>query len=112
ATLLVPELHRVERTQYGAPLRRAIKHRQLVWLDYLDENGNASQRHVRPLGLVYWGMTWTLVAWCELRNDHRLFRLDRIQAAELLEQRFTLEPHQSLETYIRQYEPDFTGMAF
>lgn len=112
ATLLVPGLHRVERTRYGAMMRRAIKHRQVVWLDYLDEQHHSSRRQINPLGLVYWGTAWTVVAWCQLRNDHRLFRLDRIQQAELLEETFDIAPHQSLEYYIRQYEPTFSGLAF
>jgi hypothetical protein len=33
--------------------------------------GAASERPVRPLGLVYWGKVWTLVAWCELRTAFR-----------------------------------------
>ena len=33
---------------------------------------------MRPLGLYYWGKTWTLAAWCELRGDFRNFRADRI----------------------------------
>lgn len=112
ATLLVPEMYRVERARHGAQLRRAIKHKQVVWLEYQDENKTSSSRDINPLGLVYWGAAWTLVAWCQLRNDHRLFRLDRIKTAELREQTFTVESHQTLETYIRQYKPDFTGLAF
>lgn len=112
ATLLVPELYRVERARHGALLRQAIKHQQVVWLEYQDEKEVSSNRRVNPLGLVYWGAAWTLVAWCQLRNDHRLFRLDRIQSAEVLDRTFEVASHQTLETYIRQYNPDFTGLAF
>ena len=31
-----------------------------------------------PAGLLYWGKVWTLSAWCELRNDFRGFRIDRV----------------------------------
>ena len=55
------------------------------WLDviYEDEDGKQSQRRLRPLGLYFWGKVWTLVAWCELREDFRNFRVDRF--AELSE---------------------------
>jgi predicted DNA-binding transcriptional regulator YafY len=43
-----------------------------------------TSRIVWPLGLVYWGAKWTLAAWCELRDDFRSFRVDRIQSAEIL----------------------------
>ena len=49
-------------------------------ITYEDEKGNESQRIVRPLGVWFWGKVWTAVCWCELRNDFRMFRLDRIIA--------------------------------
>lgn len=57
---------------------------ELLRLDitYCDEAGNGSDRVIRPLGLWFWGKVWTVVAWCELRNDFRMFRLDRISAME------------------------------
>jgi predicted DNA-binding transcriptional regulator YafY len=45
----------------------------------------ASDRVVRPLGLWFWGKVWTLVAWCELRDDFRMFRLDRIAEIDVLD---------------------------
>ena len=39
---------------------------------------------------------WTLAAWCELRGDFRNFRVDRIERAEPLEERFRDEPGRSL----------------
>ncbi len=47
---------------------------------YEDETGSATSRSVRPLGLWFWGKVWTVVCWCELREDFRMFRLDRIQS--------------------------------
>lgn len=47
-------------------------------LEYADKDGKPSSRVIRPLGLWFWGQTWTVVGWCELRNDFRMFRLDRI----------------------------------
>jgi predicted DNA-binding transcriptional regulator YafY len=51
-------------------------------LDYRDAAGVVTRRDVRPLGLWFWGRVWTLVAWCELRGDFRMFRTDRIAAME------------------------------
>lgn len=47
-----------------------------------------SERIIQPLGLVFWGETWTLGAWCELRGDFRSFRLDRIAEATPLADTF------------------------
>ena len=51
-------------------------------LDYADQHGSSSHRVIRPLGLWFWGKVWTVVGWCELRNDFRMFRLDRIKDME------------------------------
>ena len=63
-------------------LSEATGARLRLVLDYADGAGQATQRRVRPLGLWYWGRVWTLVAWCELRDDFRMFRVDRIASAE------------------------------
>jgi len=51
------------------------------------------------LTLAYWGMSWTLGAWCELRQDFRSFRVDRIAAARSLRSTFPDEPGKRLEDY-------------
>ena len=59
-------------------IEAATDGRRLLQMSYADEAGNATDRTVRPLGLWFWGKVWTLVAWCELRDDFRMFRVDRI----------------------------------
>ena len=83
-------------------LRRAVTEQRKARFDYTREDGGASLRTVRPLGLFYWGAVWTLVAWCELRNDHRNFRLDRMEELEILEETFAPEPGQTLEDFLKK----------
>ena len=59
-------------------LDRLIGARRLIVMTYQDANGTATRRVARPLGLWFWGRDWTLIAWCNLREDFRMFRLDRI----------------------------------
>lgn len=61
---------------------RAIELKIKLILAYEDVDGQVTGRQVRPLGLFFWGKVWTLVAWCELRDDFRMFRVDRIQDLE------------------------------
>ncbi|MDF1856636.1 WYL domain-containing protein [Pseudooceanicola sp.] len=77
---------------------RACNDRLRLHLRYLDEAGEASNRLVRPLGLYFWGKVWTLLAWCELRQDFRTFRLDRV-AAMTLGDRFRPERDKSAAAY-------------
>jgi predicted DNA-binding transcriptional regulator YafY len=55
---------------------------------------------VRPLGLWFWGKVWTLVGWCELREDFRMFRVDRIGAMALGEH-FPVEKDKTLAAFYR-----------
>lgn len=61
---------------------QAIELKIKLILAYEDVDGQVTGRQVRPLGLFFWGKVWTLVAWCELRDDFRMFRVDRIQDLE------------------------------
>jgi len=59
-------------------VRDAINGRKRLSMSYRDAGGDATERVVWPFTLFYWGFTWTLGAWCELREDFRSFRIDRI----------------------------------
>lgn len=83
-----------------AQLRQAIDQRQTVDLTYRREDGERAQRIVWPLGLVFWGNKWTLAGWCELRNDFRTFRLDRVLAITLRPTQFPDLPGRRFKDYI------------
>ena len=85
-------------------IRRAIGGRNLVELDYRDGLGSSTQRRVRPLGIFFWGDAWSVAAWCELRNDFRNFRLDRVAALVRLDERFPDESGKRLEDFLRKME--------
>lgn len=89
-----------ERDRLGE-LRAATTAQLKVQLAYADREGEPSERIVRPLALYFWGRTWTLGAWCELRGDFRNFRLDRIVDLGITEDRFALESPCTLEDYQR-----------
>ena len=89
------------RLRLGA-LREAVDARRKVRLGYLDLQGAASQRTVRPLGCIYWDTVWTLAAWCETRQGFRSFRVDRIEAFEVTDERFRDEPGKTLADLLRE----------
>ena len=82
-------------------LRQASESRRKLWLDYLDGNDVRSQRTVRPLACFYWQSVWTLAAWCEMRQDFRNFRVDRIQQATVSDEVFRDEPGRTLADLLR-----------
>lgn len=61
-----------------AALRAATWEEATVRFSYTDGKGTASVRNVDPLGIVYMQDTNMLMAWCHLRQDFRVFRLDRM----------------------------------
>jgi predicted DNA-binding transcriptional regulator YafY len=98
--LFVPDFH-IPKEQHAAmrAVRQGLDESKALDLDYGDESGQRTQRRVRPLGLFYWGRSWTLTAWCELRTDFRNFRLDRIVDARLGGP-FAPEPGRTLEDFL------------
>ena len=77
STIFAPGFHPYPVKLVG-PMRHAIDERHRITFAYTRQDGEHSTRTVKPLGLFFWGNTWTLVAWCELRDDFRNFRLDRM----------------------------------
>ncbi|MBV8749227.1 MAG: YafY family transcriptional regulator [Candidatus Eremiobacteraeota bacterium] len=80
-------------------VRRTIGEQRTLTIAYASEDGTRTTRTVRPLGLYFWGKVWTLVAWCELRDDFRTFRLDRIEDPRPGEP-FTDEPGKTLDVFL------------
>jgi len=105
--LVVPTVAGNQSEQTTAQLgsvRDAINGRKRFSMSYLDANGGATERVVWPLTLLYWGFSWTLGAWCELRNDFRSFRIDRIGEAEALLGQFPDESGKRLADYFAQID--------
>jgi len=64
-------------------IEQAIIERRVLRLEYEDRHGQASDRVVEPVAVLGLAPSWYLSAWCRLREDLRMFRLDRIRAAYL-----------------------------
>jgi predicted DNA-binding transcriptional regulator YafY len=99
--LLAPEDHFTEEISIDASeLRRAVRGLLKVQIDYRDAQERSTRRCVRPLALSFYGPVWLLAAWCELRQDFRSFRLDRMASAEVLEEPFRPEPGKTMQDYL------------
>ncbi|POA98298.1 MULTISPECIES: helix-turn-helix transcriptional regulator [Chromobacterium] len=71
-----------------AALRDAIRQQRKLALCYRDIKGDDSQRIVWPFAVGFFEKVQVLAAWCELRQDFRHFRCDRIQQCESLNERY------------------------
>jgi predicted DNA-binding transcriptional regulator YafY len=83
-------------------LSEAVQQRQRIAIDYRSHQDQASHRTVEPYGITGWKGHWYLVAYCCLRQDHRMFRLDRIQQMRRLTDSFERAEDFDYEAYIRE----------
>jgi predicted DNA-binding transcriptional regulator YafY len=90
-------------------LRQATEAKSKLRLHYRDLNEQASERTVRPLGCFYWDAVWILSTWCELRQDFRNFRVDRIESLQVSDDSFRDEPGRTLADLLRVEEVCLTS---
>ncbi len=85
-------------------IRSAIRSRQKLQIAYAKPNAPVTERVIRPLQMEYWGRVWTATCWCELRDDFRAFRVDRIRSLKVLAELFVEEQGKSLADYLEQVD--------
>jgi len=65
-----------------AVIRRAARKEQKLLTRYRDQEGQMTERVIWPLAISYLDTSDLVIAWCELRDDFRTFRLDRLRGTE------------------------------
>ena len=99
--LFAPDFGRRRSMVEQLPLiRQAIGDRRRLHFEYVRADGTESARTVRPLGLYFWGRKWTLAGWCEVRDDYRSFRPDRMSEVKMLEGVFDVNEGPNLEGFL------------
>jgi len=78
ATLLVGPRRGGEDRADLTVIRKTIRSERILDMHYSDEHGAVTTRRVWPFALSYLEQVRVMVAWCELRQDFRHFRTDRI----------------------------------
>ena len=68
-------------------VEQAVLDRRVVEIGYEDRMGVVTTRQVEPVAVVGSGEAWYLVGFCRLRQDQRVFRLDRIRQARVTDER-------------------------
>lgn len=87
-TLLVgPSSASVEAIDLGV-VRQAIRNERKLGFLYRDAGGAASERVVWPFALGFFDKVRVMVAWCEMRQDFRHFRTDRMSCLAVTDIRY------------------------
>ena len=71
-------------------IRHAIRDGRKMRIAYRDEEGRETLRVIQPFAVAYYVEATLVCAWCELRNDIRHFRTDRVGQAEVLDEGFAI----------------------
>jgi predicted DNA-binding transcriptional regulator YafY len=99
-TYAVPTQPPVPWTVSFSEIRECIRVRRKICINYIDENKQLTTRTLRPLALFFFSPVWLLAGWCQIRNDFRNFRLDRIQTLTLSEDIYDDDVSKNLHAYM------------
>ena len=105
ARLFVPS-PRAARPPHLTELRRAVRQRRVIRVTYRRQDGACSERALWPLGLFFWGVDWTLVGWCLMRESFRHFRVDRIGQLTVCDATYPDQKGRRLDDYFDALERD------
>jgi predicted DNA-binding transcriptional regulator YafY len=75
-----------------AAVLASLRDRTVAAVTYRDASGAATARHLEPLGVIFLGEGWLLIAYCRLRRAPRAFRLERVAAWTATDVRFEPRP--------------------
>lgn len=90
-------------------LRHATRNEQVIELDYSDVEGARTRRAIQPLAIVFFDRSLVVLAWCELREDYRSFRIDRIETMTRTERSFRPRRVAMLREYLDRLEQTAPG---
>lgn len=72
-------------------LEKSIQNKNAVQISYVNALGSASSRLVEPVALNYRWYAWYLLAYCQTKQDYRIFKLARISELEPTRTAFSKE---------------------
>lgn len=100
--LLLPPGNLVQGAEARLPeVRRAIRAERKVAIAYADKSGQETERVIWPFALAFFEAVRVVAAWCELRQDYRAFRADRITRLEVSETRYPRRRHALMQEWKR-----------
>ncbi len=87
-------------------IREACWQEKAIRIGYTDINNRQTERIILPLAITYTDSTLTVLAWCCLREDFRMFRIDRISSVETTDTSFRPRRVALLRDYMRSLQEE------
>jgi predicted DNA-binding transcriptional regulator YafY len=86
---------------YLTTIQKSITNKQILYIEYTNNNSEKSQREIEPIGLTFYSNQWHLVAWCWIRKDYRDFKVNQIGFLKNLNENFRKTKHFDINEYIK-----------
>lgn len=88
-------------------LQNAISSKHIIEIAYTNSKEQTTRRSLEPIGLVFYALSWHVIAWCHLRNEYRDFKVSRIKTIKNTEIPFTRNEHMPLSEYVKELPVGF-----
>ncbi len=89
----------------------AIEENKVVHLSYLNKNGESSDREVEPHTLILKQGLWYVYAYCQRKNEFRLFKLARVEKANHTGKTFTRRNTENLKEALNNWYDNLSSKS-
>lgn len=88
-------------SDYLTEIQKAITNKQILFIEYTNNNLENSQREIEPIGLTFYSNQWHLIAWCWKRRAYRDFKINQIASLKSRDENFRKTKHYDINEYIK-----------
>lgn len=97
--------------KYVDIIKKSVLNLNKIKVYYKKYDGEISERIIRPYGVVVKNSQWYVVAFCEVKNDIRVFKCSRIENVEVLNESFSMPENFYLEDFWGKSKQQFVRQA-
>ncbi|MEG0774987.1 YafY family protein [Clostridium sp.] len=88
-------------------IKKSVLNLKKLKIDYKKFNEEVSERIIRPYGAVVKNSEWYVVAFCEVKNEVRVFKCSRIDNIEVIDESFSMAENFNLEEFWENSKQNF-----
>lgn len=89
-------------------LQSAVKNRQVVKFSYTNNSGKTGNHCVEPIAVIYKWYAWYMLAYNQVKQDYRTYKLVRMEDVSITEDKFSKE-HMPAETILNDCDDSYKG---
>lgn len=90
-----------DHSDYLTAIQKSITNKQILIIEYTNNNSEKSQREIEPIGLTFYSNQWHLIAWCWKRRAYRDFKINQISNLKNKDEIFRKSNHYDINEYIK-----------